>query len=85
MPPSNELTYFEGRLYSEKINKEDAEKAKLIINIFLEIFKECEIVDGEMQAINKTETKNWVFLRQRLPQADRYQYFRCCSYQCPAP
>lgn len=61
-PPSHELIYFKERLYSEEIQIDDYETATFIINLFLEIFKECEIVDSECNAIIEVETKNWQIL-----------------------
>lgn len=61
-PPSHELTYFNERLYSEEIKTSDCQKATFIINLFLEIFGECELVDSELTPIIKTETKNWQIL-----------------------
>ncbi len=62
LPPSHELIYHDNKLYSEEIDKNDTEKTTFIINLFLEIFKECEIVDAERNPIIKMESKNWEIL-----------------------
>lgn len=44
-------------LRSEKINKTDKTKAKIVANIFLEIFGEFEIIDDKKNAINTKTVK----------------------------
>lgn len=63
--------------YSVEIGKTDNEKIKHILNLFLEIFRQVEFFELDMNSINKPtiERLNWEILPQgELPWEDKEKY-----------
>lgn len=73
-PPSVELTISEGQngtklIASPTIGANDVDKVIHVINLFLEIFGECQILDPKMdETISSVRRLNWTILPQgRMP------------------
>ncbi|HOW16542.1 MAG TPA: hypothetical protein PK443_02405 [bacterium] len=79
-PPAEELTYFGDKISSRICNKSERDNIKHIINLFLEIFGECEIVQDDLQDIIKAKRVNWEILPQGQDPWDRVQkYLKNCG------
>ena len=65
LPPLEDVILDDELIRSDIVTKEDSEQLKNIINIFLEIFGYCEIVDNKTKPINKdieVKTLQWKIL-----------------------
>ena len=58
LPPCEEITIDEIVIHSEMLKKEELVRIKHIINMFLEIFGICEVVDVDLQPISTRIIKN---------------------------
>ena len=65
IPPLEKIVFEENIIRSNIVKRKDQERVKHIINLFLEIFGYCEIVDIDTQPINKqaeVRTVQWKIL-----------------------
>ena len=58
LPPCEEITIDETIIRSEILRKKDYDRIKHVINMFLEIFGVCEVVDANLQSISTTTIKH---------------------------
>lgn len=61
-PPEKEIIFQDGHFYSEIINSSDTNNALHIINLFLEIFGECEIVNEDYKSFPHVKRLNFEIL-----------------------
>ena len=61
-PPSKEITFNNNKFHSEILDKNNKEEVRHTINLFLELFGSCELVQNDLTNFPKIERMNWEIL-----------------------